>query len=66
MTVQTTLTRAGRNGRGRRRAPPVGWRRLRRFAGGLRIPVTNTADRGKQVMFYVLWDWQDGRLSEGW
>ncbi len=37
-----------------------------RFAGGLRIPVTNTADRSKQLMFYVLWDWQDGRLSEGW
>jgi hypothetical protein len=33
---------------------------------GFRIPVTNTADRQKQVMFYVLWDWVDGGLKEGW
>jgi len=37
-----------------------------RFAGGLRIPVTNTEGRQKQVMFYLLWDWQDGKLTEGW
>ena len=37
-----------------------------RFAAGYRIPVTNTSDRPKQVMFYVLWDWQDGRLLKGW
>jgi hypothetical protein len=33
---------------------------------GLRVPVTNTAGRQKQVMFYALWDWMDGGLREGW
>jgi len=33
---------------------------------GLRIPVTNTAGRSKQIVFYLLWDWFDGRLNEGW
>ena len=33
---------------------------------GLRIPATNTAGRQKQVVFYLLWDWQDGKLTEGW
>jgi mono/diheme cytochrome c family protein len=33
---------------------------------GLRVPVSNTAGRPVQVLFYVLWDWQDGRLNEGW
>jgi hypothetical protein len=33
---------------------------------GLRIPATNTAGRAKQIVFYLLWDWQDGRLNEGW
>ncbi len=33
---------------------------------GLRIPATNTAGRQKQVMFYLLWDWADGKLTEGW
>ncbi|HEX4773449.1 MAG TPA: cytochrome c [Bryobacteraceae bacterium] len=33
---------------------------------GVRIPVTNTADRPVQVVFYVLWDWFDGSLKEGW
>jgi mono/diheme cytochrome c family protein len=34
---------------------------------GFRIPVNNnTADRQKQVMFYVLWDWVDGGLKDGW
>ena len=33
---------------------------------GLRIPASNTMGRQKQVMFYVLWDWQDGKLTEGW
>jgi hypothetical protein len=37
-----------------------------RFNAGLRVPATNTAGRQMQVMFYVLWDWQDGRLWEGW
>jgi mono/diheme cytochrome c family protein len=33
---------------------------------GVRIPVNNTAGRQVQVMFYLLWDWFDGRLNEGW
>jgi mono/diheme cytochrome c family protein len=33
---------------------------------GLRIPATNTADRPVQVVFYLLWDWFDGSLKEGW
>ncbi|HET9994188.1 MAG TPA: c-type cytochrome [Candidatus Acidoferrum sp.] len=33
---------------------------------GVRIPVNNTAGRPVQVMFYILWDWFDGRLNEGW
>ena len=33
---------------------------------GFRMPVNNTGDRQKQVMFYVLWDWIDGGLREGW
>jgi len=33
---------------------------------GLQIPATNTAGRQKQIVFYLLWDWQDGRLTEGW
>ena len=33
---------------------------------GLRIPATNTSGRQKQIVFYLLWDWQDGRLNEGW
>ncbi|HEV2395624.1 MAG TPA: cytochrome c [Candidatus Sulfotelmatobacter sp.] len=33
---------------------------------GLQIPATNTAGRQTQIVFYILWDWQDGRLNEGW
>lgn len=37
-----------------------------RFNLGFRIPVTNTADRPIQAVFYILWDWFDGGLREGW
>ena len=33
---------------------------------GYSKPVTNTAGRPGQVVFYVLWDWFDGKLNEGW
>ncbi len=33
---------------------------------GVRIPVTDTAHRPIQVEFYLLWDWADGKLTEGW
>ena len=33
---------------------------------GLRIPINNTAERAKQLMFYLLWDYVDGTLRQGW
>jgi hypothetical protein len=37
-----------------------------RFAIGVRSPMTNTQGRTPQVLMYVLWDWADGKLWEGW
>jgi mono/diheme cytochrome c family protein len=37
-----------------------------RANAGVRIPATHTAGRSAQLVFYLLWDWQDGRLNEGW
>ncbi len=37
-----------------------------RFNAGVRIPAANTAGRPVQLLFYLLWDWQDGKLLEGW
>ena len=33
---------------------------------GARIPLANTTDRHTQIMAYILWDWFDGGLFEGW
>jgi len=33
---------------------------------GLRVPVNERSDRGKTLMFYLLWDWFDGGLFTGW
>jgi hypothetical protein len=33
---------------------------------GYSKPFTNTVNRQGQVVFYVLWDWFDGKLNEGW
>jgi len=33
---------------------------------GVSIPVTQTQGRSTQVMFYLLWDWFDGGLRDGW
>ena len=33
---------------------------------GVKFPANNTEDRPVQVMFYVLWDWVDGGLLQGW
>jgi mono/diheme cytochrome c family protein len=33
---------------------------------GVRIPTANTAGRQVQLMFYLLWDWQEGKLTQGW
>ena len=37
-----------------------------RAAVGYRIPVSHTSGRPGQVMAYILWDWFDGGLLEGW
>jgi mono/diheme cytochrome c family protein len=33
---------------------------------GVRIPLTGTENRDFQIMTYILWDWFDGNLFEGW
>jgi mono/diheme cytochrome c family protein len=33
---------------------------------GYSIPVNHTADRQRQAMFYLLWDFADGKLTQGW
>jgi mono/diheme cytochrome c family protein len=33
---------------------------------GGRIPINNTIGRPMQVMFYLLWDYADGSLRQGW
>jgi mono/diheme cytochrome c family protein len=33
---------------------------------GVRVPVNHTANRHVQLMFYVLWDYVDGKLNKGW
>jgi mono/diheme cytochrome c family protein len=33
---------------------------------GVQEPFTNTSGRSAQVLFYVLWDWADGKFWEGW
>ena len=33
---------------------------------GVRIPANNTDARDPQFMIYLLWDWFDGGLTEGW
>jgi mono/diheme cytochrome c family protein len=33
---------------------------------GVRLPVTNRAERSYQVIAYLLWDWFDGGFLDGW
>jgi mono/diheme cytochrome c family protein len=33
---------------------------------GLRVPLNDRADRPHQLLFYLLWDYADGGLTEGW
>jgi hypothetical protein len=33
---------------------------------GVRIPLTNRAERDTQFLTYLLWDWFDGGLFDGW
>ena len=36
------------------------------FNAGLRLPVNDRAGRSKTFLAYVLWDWYDGGLRDGW
>ena len=33
---------------------------------GVRVPLTHTSRRPTRVVAYLLWDWFDGGLFEGW
>ncbi len=33
---------------------------------GVKLPANHTEDRPRQLLFYVLWDWVDGGLLQGW
>ena len=35
-------------------------------SGGVRVPVTARGGRATQILAYLLWDWFDGGLLEGW
>ena len=37
-----------------------------RLGAGVRTPLNNTIGRSTQISFYVLWDFFDGGLREGW
>jgi hypothetical protein len=37
-----------------------------RLAGGVRLPVTETDQRRKSVIVYLLWDWYEGGFFRGW
>ncbi len=35
-------------------------------AGGVRIPLTERAERPTQALVYLLWDWYDGGFFDFW
>ena len=37
-----------------------------RLGAGVRLPVTDTDQRSKSALFYVLWDWYEGGFFQGW
>ncbi len=37
-----------------------------RFNLGFRLPLTEREGRDSRLVFYLLWDWFDGGLTEGW
>ena len=37
-----------------------------RANAGVRIPVNDYGSRSMQIVFYLLWDWFDGGLRDGW
>jgi hypothetical protein len=34
--------------------------------GGVRVPLTDARRRATALVFYILWDWFDGGLTDGW
>ena len=36
------------------------------FSAGAKLPLNDTGERDSQFMFYIIWDWFDGGLREGW
>jgi cbb3-type cytochrome c oxidase subunit III len=37
-----------------------------RVAAGVRLPVTDAAQRSKTALVYLLWDWYEGGFLQGW
>jgi hypothetical protein len=37
-----------------------------RLGAGVRFPVTDSDQRKKSVLFYLLWDWYEGGFFQGW
>jgi mono/diheme cytochrome c family protein len=37
-----------------------------KISGGYRIPVTERAGRPRELLAYLIWDWFDGSLFDGW
>ena len=35
-------------------------------SAGFRVPVTQRSERTTEFVFYLLWDWFDGGIREGW
>ena len=35
-------------------------------SAGLRLPVTERTERKREFVFYLMWDWFDGGLRDGW
>jgi hypothetical protein len=36
------------------------------LAAGVRVPITQRDERKPQALFYLLWDWFDGGLTQFW
>ncbi|MDH3521774.1 MAG: hypothetical protein OEM49_15095, partial [Myxococcales bacterium] len=45
---------------------PLSRRQHIRVDLGVRIPLTNTDERATRFGAYLLWDWFDGGLLDGW
>jgi mono/diheme cytochrome c family protein len=37
-----------------------------KISGGYRMPVTERAGRARELLAYLIWDWFDGSLFDGW